>query len=265
MLQWLATRTFRWDLVNIAIDVFVTAGLYSEALRVQQGRSTEDLARAHAKDHYSFALATINQAEAMHNLGRSDDALALLESVREESKQFDFTRSGWACLQAWILIHLGRLGDARLVLGEYDLSGIRAYYAAEISYTQAALERESGNLELALEHAHRGLVDAARASSVRNGLFMVADIAARLGNMALAHTKFREAVDHPYEAQSADGLIRWARQLALHGEGDEARRIVQLAARRDPESGLVRSREPFELANSGLQQTPPSRSLGRRS
>lgn len=242
LLQRLPATRCRWDHVNVAINVFVNAGLYSEALRAPHRWPEHVLARAEERDPVSFALASINQAEALLNLGRPHDALALLDSVAAAAAGSEFARGGWSCLRAWILVHLGRIDEARAALRDTAIASISYRYAPEISYTHAALERAAGNFDAALNRARQGLDCAARASSVRNGLFLVADLAARLGDVRLAREKFQEAVDHPYKAQSADGLMRFAAFLEQLGETAGAARLRRLAARQDPESRLVAPR-----------------------
>jgi tetratricopeptide (TPR) repeat protein len=237
----------RWHFANVAIDIFVNAGLYSEALRVEDEWPRSLIEVARRKGRVDFAVARINRAEALANLGRTDDALATLDSVQEDAAKSTFANAGWWCLRAWVLIQVGKLEDARRALREVNSAAIGHLYAAEVLYTAAALERSAGNLQAAFEHANHGLDLAVRASSVRNGLFMVADIAGRLGDAGLAAAKFREAMDHPYKAQSADGLMRWAELLLRLGARDEAARIRGLAVLQDPESGLVRTK----LAEAG--------------
>lgn len=239
LLKRLPATRCRWDHVNLAIDVFVTAGLYSEALLVPDRWPEHVLAQARERDPMSFALAKINQAEALNNLGRPDDALAVLDSVAAEAVGPELARGGWSCLRAWILVHLGRIDEARALLRDVDTPSLHDRYAPEIAYTRAALEREAGNFDSALNHARCGLDCAVRASSVRNGLFLVADLAARLGGGRLAREKFQEALGHPYKAQSADGLLRFAGFLEQLGETREAAWVRQLAAQQDPQSGLL--------------------------
>lgn len=232
-----------WALVNAATDSLVTAGLYQEALRVPDAWSEDARERGRKQDSFSLALTRINQAEALHNLGSNERALEALQAVESLAKDYPMALHGLRCLRAWILVHLGRLTEARAEAARVNVGGVPTY-RAEVSYTWAAIERESGNLDEALKHAEAGLRAAWRAPSYRNGLFMVAGIAALAGEPDRAHALFKEAVHMVYRRQGGDGLLRFAAFLDGRGDHEGAIRARRLAVERDPESVFAqRARE----------------------
>lgn len=224
-----------WAIVNLAVDSLVSAGLYGQALSVHERWSETAQQRGKRHDEISFATVQINRAEALHNLGLDQQALELLDSVHALARRDPLARNGLLCLRAWILVHDGQLEAARANLSGIEPRGLQSY-GAELNYTLAALARESGNLEDALHRAETGLGLARRASSRRNGLFMVAGIAALMGNDARALALFNEAVESKYQAQGGDGLLRFATFLERRADVDGAERVLRLTIERDPES-----------------------------
>jgi hypothetical protein len=89
-----------------------------------------------------------------------------------------------------------------------------------------------------MQHAQRGEKLSLRPSSVRNGLFMKASIAAASGPADNALSWFEAALSHPYEGQARYGLVRFAAFLAARGETTRAADVTRLARERDPQSAL---------------------------
>lgn len=221
-------------LVNHAITVFVNAGLYEEALATPGRWSRAARENGRRADPAHWAYVRINLAEALHNLGASAEALRDLEDVRELAAGQPVAEHGRRCLKAWIHVDRGELDDARAELEQVDVSQL-ADYEPEVAYAWAALERDCGNFEEAMRHAEAGLAAAKRASSVRNGHFMVAGIAALAGDAARARTHFEQAANHRYRGQAGEGLERYAAFLEAQGEPDRAREMRRLAVERDPQ------------------------------
>ncbi len=235
-----------WSLVNTATDLYVNAGRYREALRIPTRWSKVARTAGRKRDELAFALTRINQAEALHNLGDDERALDRLAAVERLVHGSPYALSGLHCLRAWVLVHRGKLRRAREELGKVQLKTLKDY-EAEVLFTWAALERESGNLERALEQAELGRAHAGRASSQRNGKFMVASILAlmKLDERALA--MFRAAVDCSYTAQAGDGLLRFGSFLERKRDFEAARRVYRLVLERDRESiAATRAREAIE-------------------
>lgn len=122
-------------------------------------------------------------------------------------------------------------------------------YEAEVAYTWAALERESGNFAIALTHAELGMRQAKRVSSKRNGQFLVAGIAALMGDSARARSLFDAGVAADYRGQGGDGLTRFAAFLDSLSERQAA------ALLKSPAATLTCSMRP--------QRVPPFREVRR--
>jgi tetratricopeptide (TPR) repeat protein len=224
-----------WQIVNTIVVVLINGGQYAAALAAIRIWTPEQQERGRTEDEQFFVIARINEAEALSNHARIDEALTALDEVREAAREWPFARAGLIVLRAWILLQVGRVREARATLEGADLSALDPLYAAEVEYTRAALERDSGQLERAMEHAERGLAAAQRASSRRNGLFMIAGIAAQDGDHERAHRLFEEGAHSRYRAQAGEGLSRYARFLESVGEAGKARRVRRWILSRDPE------------------------------
>lgn len=235
MLAFFPTSECPWPFVNQAVVSLVNAGLYTEALGVAQRWPECVRSRDGEVDPASCAITRINEAEALHNLGRVDEALRALDAVQCLAACDPVAASGLTCLRAWILVSAGRVDAARSVLDGADLAALSPVHDAEVAYTWAALERDAGDLATAMRHAERGLAAARTASSERNGLFMVAGIAALQGDESRARDLFERAVNHAYRAQAGDGLSRYARFLEGLGDRGGADRARAMIAERDPE------------------------------
>jgi tetratricopeptide (TPR) repeat protein len=257
-LDELPVETCTWAYVNMGVDLYVHAGLYRRALDLTERWS--EAARVHGRelDAISCAITRINQAEALHNLGHDDAALARLESVAEVAEGDPLAISGLRCLRAWILVHRGALEAARSELSLVDWAALSDYHA-ELNYTWAALERECGDSKRALEHAETGLRLARVASSRRNGKLLVAELAARAGDEARARDLFADAIGSNYRGQGGQGLLRYAK-LSSTRDDVEVDHILELVLERDPESRFaVEAREMLRERRGGTTHANGSR------
>jgi tetratricopeptide (TPR) repeat protein len=189
-----------WELINLAVCSLVTAGLYQEALH--DAWPTDSLEKAESKDRHGIGIVQVNRAEALHNLGRDTEAHALLDKVEHLVVDYPLALHGLRCLRAWIHVHEGELEKARSVLANVDHVALAPDYVAEVEYTWAALGREAGSYAKAQGHAAKGLDLSVRTSSKRNGLFMLASVAAQSGDAPAAIQWFEQAMAHPYKGQS---------------------------------------------------------------
>jgi tetratricopeptide (TPR) repeat protein len=243
-----------WIFVNSAVDLFVSSGCYRDALSAARGWSKSARLRGRKSDRVAFAITRINQAEALHNLGRDTEALARLDEASRFGQGDPLAMNGLSCLRSWILLHRGELHRARREIASVDASML-PNYEAEVAYTWAALERESGNLSLALTHAEHGLSQAQRVSSKRNGQFLVAGIAALMGDSARARSLFDAGVAADYCGQGGDGLFRFAAFLDAEGEHQAAARVLALLVERDPESIFARrAREALSVRDASSRE-----------
>jgi tetratricopeptide (TPR) repeat protein len=227
-----------WVLVNLATCALVTMGYYREALSLSEKCTEHDLEKAIEADRQEYGITLINRAEALHNLGRDVEAHALLDTATPLVHDYPLAANGLLCLRAWIWVHQGDLAQARRALESLDPQPLAPDYSAEIEYTWAALEREAGAHAKALRHAEQGLALSVRSSSIRNGHFMKASVAAISGDAKNAVAWFEQAVTHPYQGQARYGLLRFAAFLRSQGESERAETIMALSHKLDPESAL---------------------------
>ena len=81
-----------------------------------------------------------------------------------------------------------------------------------------------------------GLSMAKRASSARNGLFLLARAQAAQGQWSEAESLCRRAAERADLGQGGDGLLLWGDVLHRLGRQDEAEQAWRFAVERDPES-----------------------------
>ncbi len=234
--SWLASsHVLMIALLNKMICAAVTNGRYREALGAELLFPEAVRLKARRKDPHTYAIACINRAEALHNLGRDQEALDALEQVEKDVQDNPLGKSGLLCLRAWILVRVRDPDGARRALEDLDPAPL-ADYAAELSYTWSALEREVGRADAALAAARRGLSLATLPSSIRNGHVMVASALALAGDLDAARAAFDQARAHPHRGQSGDGLLRHGELLERLGDEEGARGAYQLAIEEDPQS-----------------------------
>jgi tetratricopeptide (TPR) repeat protein len=141
-----------WSDLNSVVNVSVNAGRYAHAIDCTEPWR-QFLHEAINNNLVIRAVLLINQAEALYNLGRDPEALALLEKVDQQLSE-SFARAGLQMLRAWILVHHGALEAAGLQLKSVDASEIiKVSYEPEVAMTRAALQREQGQLDFALSSA----------------------------------------------------------------------------------------------------------------
>jgi tetratricopeptide (TPR) repeat protein len=200
-----------WLELNLLINVYVNAGCYGQALSCMFPWQTQ-LDAPEMQDGVidtELGIILINQAEALHNLGRDCEALAYLDRV-EKGIDSEFAQAGLAALRAWILVHRGDLIAAKHYIDAADCAVLADSYAPEIAFTRAALLRDQGEFVLAFSVLELGMSHVKRASSLRNGLVMKASIYLASGDFASAQRLFEQAFAMAYTGQAAYGILRVA-------------------------------------------------------
>jgi len=136
-----------------------------------------------SRDECAFWLVNLAVCDFVN-----DEALTLLSDAEPLAQAYPLAKNGLLCMQAWILAHTGALKAAREAAKAVDPRSLKLY-RAEVFYTRAAIERDSGNVDRAFELATTGLSYAKRASSERNGLFMLAGILLARGDFDQARRR----------------------------------------------------------------------------
>ena len=113
---------------------------------------------------------------------------------------------------------------------------VPAEYRAEFHYAGAFVALAEGALPRAEEAVHAGLKVARRASTERNGLFLLAQLAERAGHVEEALRLYASGAAHRFKGQGGDALLAWGDLLAQGRDDAQARRAWALAVARDPES-----------------------------
>jgi tetratricopeptide (TPR) repeat protein len=221
------------SLPNAAINAFISAGLYAEAVEVGQQpyksfRSAE------------WALVQVNLAEALYNLGQWKEAWELLEGLDDLAAPSPIAADGLAIQRAWILAHQGKGTEALAELEKADRGGIPPIFQTETHYARGAAHLAAGQPAEALAEIEQGAKVALRVSSQRNALFMRARVALAQGRLDEAEHLCREASAHPYRGQGGDGLLLWGDILERLNRSGEAVEAWRLAVERDPQSESAR-------------------------
>lgn len=224
-----------WAHVNRAIDRLVSHGCYLEAIELAEAgaRGTELSLKG-----FHHGLAQVNRAEALHNLGRDDEAMAVLDGVLDRADAIPFVRDGALCMKAWILA-ARKDATALQLIGRVESGSMGTAYESELYFTRAAALAAVERFDDAMTEAHAGLEKAVRPSSTRNGWFLLGSIAADAGRCERALEYFDRGLDLRYRGQGGFALLRRARVIAQLGRGDVLD-ALSLVIERDPQSQAAR-------------------------
>jgi Tfp pilus assembly protein PilF len=124
-------------------------------------------------------------------------------------------------------------------LDSVDVQGLPEVYRAEVHYTRAFALSGVGDHEAAERAAREGIALASRASSVRNGTFLLGTLACAREDFQTAVEHFEAGAGHRYRAQGGDALLSWSRALRRLGRSDQAVRVARLVLERDPQSAAA--------------------------
>jgi hypothetical protein len=220
---------------TLAANAFICAGLYTEALAVEPWAARR-AAGTEPDDEGQPCLLQINLAEADYNLGRWTEARARLDLLDEAQLGSPLLICGLRCQRAWIGGRLGDPGPAAHFLGTFDPGGLPRLFEAELHFCAAVSHQALGSPDAALEAVERGQAAALRASSRRNGRFLLAWLLDEGGQAGRALAEYQAAADDPYRGQGGDGLLAWGELLHRLGKTQRSRAAWTLAAARDPQS-----------------------------
>ncbi|WP_146209767.1 tetratricopeptide repeat protein [Vitiosangium sp. GDMCC 1.1324] len=230
-----------WGLANTAINTFINAGLYREALDVERRweHPEEDLAVELGPDEQRD-LVQLNLCEALYNLGDWTAASERLRAVEETEADEPLLRHAILLQRGWILAHTGRGAEALAAMDQLDRRDLPRVYWSEVAFTRAAVLRVLQRYDEAEKSAREGLSLARRAASTRNGLFMLGQIALAAGRLEEAARHFEAGASHPYKGQGGGALLAWGDCLERLGQGARAQEAWRLALERDPQSAAAK-------------------------
>jgi tetratricopeptide (TPR) repeat protein len=234
---------------NMAIDVLNFAGHYAEALAVTEDWSQATWAELSRGGPPIHVVLRVNQAESLYNLGRWSDALDHLVDLDAVARRNAFTATILAMQRAWIFAHHGQ-GDAALDAADSARPAtFPPPWRSEPHYSRCAALLACGRIAEADFEARSGLEVARRASSERNGWFLLARVTAAGGALERACEQFQRGAEHAYRRQGGGALLAWGDILAELGRTTRARAAWALAVERDPQSESARvGRERLSLA-----------------
>lgn len=236
-----ARRVGDWSLANTAINTFINAGLYQEALEVERRwEPRAEPASEEPEPDEQAALARFNLCEALYNLGDWEAARERLRAVEEAAVGEPLLRQAILMQRAWIQAHTGHGADALATLESLNRRDLPRVYWSEVAFTRAAALLALGRYGEAGQEARVGLGLARRAASTRNGLFMLGHIALAAGRLEEAARHFEAGAAHPYKGQGGGALLAWGDCLEKLGHGERAREAWRLVLERDFQSAAAR-------------------------
>ncbi|MGZ3458928.1 MAG: hypothetical protein ACXU86_10550, partial [Archangium sp.] len=100
---------------NCAVNIFINAGLYLEALDIERGWQGPS-APEEPSAAQEWALVQFNLVEAVYNLGGWDAANARLTALEEQARRYPFLWNFFPVQRGWILAHTGQGEDALAAL-----------------------------------------------------------------------------------------------------------------------------------------------------
>ncbi|WP_375772257.1 tetratricopeptide repeat protein [Archangium gephyra] len=230
-----------WSLANTAINTFINAGLYQEALEVERRWESQAAPGPEALGpDEQAALVQFNLCEALYNLGDWEAARERLRAVEEAAVGEPLLQQAILMQRAWIQAHTGQAEDALATLELLKREDIPRVYWSEVAFTRAAALLALRRYDEAGNEAQVGLKLARRVASTRNGLFMLGHIELAAGRLEEAARHFEAGAAHPYKGQGGGALLAWGDCLEKLGRGERAREAWRLVLDRDPQSAAAR-------------------------
>jgi tetratricopeptide (TPR) repeat protein len=223
---------------NCVANLFINAGLYLEALALERDwRGSSEPQTSY--EEQEWALVRFNLVEAVYNLGGWEAAHARLNALEEVARRHPFLWNFFPVQRAWILAHTGRGTEALEALHQVEWRAVHREYRSEVCFTRAAALLTLRRYDEARQEASAGLKLALRASSTRNGLFLLGRIAHAAGRREEALRFFEAGASHPYKGQGGDALLAWGDCLDELGRHEQAQQAWRLVLERDKQSGAA--------------------------
>jgi tetratricopeptide (TPR) repeat protein len=215
--------------------VFIGSGMYQEALDLQALWTPEQREAGTKAYPHNHACYLLNTAEALDNLGKTDAAIGIIAKVQKLGLTAPIVVVGSRCSQCWQLARSGQLETAVALAERIDPTSLGSRYAAEAHYTLAVLALAQGDFVAARKSLGSGLTVAQRGASIRNGLFLEAELELRSGNQEQAIRIFEKALTNRYQRQGGFWLSLFIEVYESQGRTTDAHRVRRLLAARDPQ------------------------------
>jgi tetratricopeptide (TPR) repeat protein len=216
--------------LSTRIALLTSLGHYEQALSLSPEESVV-LGRPEELEE-SGLLARINAAEAVAELGRSEEALALLDFDPEHSR---LLAAGRQTALAWTMSLVGRNEEALELIETVEPEHLGPQYEAEAFLTWALILLNLGRAE-AGEKLAACRARLARASTERNVLLLEARWHVLSGRMAQAEAALLRAREHPWKHQGATSYLALGDAFHQAGAHETARTCWSLGSERDPEA-----------------------------
>lgn len=217
--------------LNTQIALSTALGRYQEALDLAADFAPETLDPTQPLDAL-LRVVRLNVAEALSELGRYGEALALVEAPLDDA----YLETGRRTTRAWILVLLGRVDEAVALLREVRPGALGRDYAGEVFLAAAFALTAAGDLANARALLDEGRLATVRASTERNLLVLEAELAWKEGDLARARERFEQAAAHRWRWQGGAGLLRWGELLAQQDDAAGARAAWTRCVAQDPQS-----------------------------
>jgi tetratricopeptide (TPR) repeat protein len=217
--------------LSTRISLLTSLGHYEQALSLSPEESVV-LGRPEELEEPGL-LARINAAEAVAELGRFEEALALLDFDPEDSR---FLAAGRQTALAWTMSLVGRNEEALGLIETVEAEQIGPDYEAECFLTWALVLLNLGRRADAGEKLAACRTRLARASTERNVLLLEARWHVLSGRMAQAEAALLQAREHPWKHQGATSYLALGDAFHAAGAVETARTCWSLGSERDPEA-----------------------------
>ncbi len=214
-------------------------GRYAQALAAVEENVRHVLDPKHSLTEWSEVLLRLNVAETLSELGRFDEALALLSTPAPDA----FLETGRRMTVAWVLVLTGRAEEAHTLLRGVVAANLGPQYAAEGHLTRGFVELSLGRLEAAERAFLEARATRERASTERNLLTLEAELAWRRHDTTGALRLFERAAAHQWKWQGGTGLLRHGLLLSELGREAEAQAVWRRCLAQDPESLAAKQAE----------------------
>ena len=239
-LAGLPVATCPWHVLNVIVGIMISAGRYREALAARRRWPRVVRDKPEPATEYGQALTCLSLVEALYNLGKLAAAKRLLSRIESACRRHALSRNCHVLQHARLLTLEGRASEALEAVKHVVASELSSANRSELHFTRAAALRDIGAFEDADAEVRLGMVSGERASSQRNGIFLLGTIARARGDLASAVRELERGMAHRYRGQGGDSMLQLAGCYEKLGQLELTARTYGLLLRRDPESGAAK-------------------------